>query len=734
MAQHAGQSNLFDVGRNCWRLEHAARAAFLIDADAYFRAFVTAARNARRSILVAGWDFHSRTRLLCAGHDGPELELGEFLNELVRRRRGLHIHILVWDYPMVFGLDREWAALHGLGWKPHHRVHFRYDNTHPVGGSHHQKIVVIDDTVAFSGGIDLTSKRWDTCEHSPLNELRVARGDPYPPFHDLMMLVEGEAARALGDLLRERWREATGRGLRPPQRRSRLLRRGREPLAHTCWPDGVAADVTDVEVAISRTQPGTESKQGVHEVEALYLDMIRAARRSIYIENQYFTAHRVGDALAARLQEEDGPEIVVVLREMSHGWLEEMTMQTLRTRLIEKLQSVDGRNKFAAYYPYVAGLKDGECIDVHAKLMIIDDDIVRIGSANLANRSMGLDTECDLTIAARGSPAVSDAIRTLRAKLLAEHLGCDPARVHAAIAAAGSVHGAIKALRSEQRTLRPLETPKPTSEAVLNMISVADPERPGAFGDLVQLFHPENATSGEDIGLGPAWGKIAAIVLLVISLTALWKYTPLAGLLDGRQITDLARRFAENWWAPLLTMLAYTPAALMMFPRPLITLFAVVAFGPVAGFIYAMLGVQLAAWATFVAGRRLKRTTVRRVAGDRLNRILEVLRHRGLLAIAALRLVPLAPFAVGGLVAGAVRVKPWRFLAGTAIGVLPGTLTSTVFGDQFQTWLQDPGQINYWLIALALFILGAATWLVRRWLVASTPPAARHGVGDARAI
>ena len=158
---------LFEPGRNCWRVEHARRAAFIVDADDYFKAFVEAARQAQRSILITGWDFHSRTRLLCADGRRCELELGEFLNDLVRRRRELQIHILIWDYPMIFGLDREWAPIYGLGWKPHRRMHFRYDNTHPIGGSHHQKIVVIDDAVAFNGGIDLTCRRWDTCEHAP---------------------------------------------------------------------------------------------------------------------------------------------------------------------------------------------------------------------------------------------------------------------------------------------------------------------------------------------------------------------------------------------------------------------------------------------------------------------------------------------------------------------------------------------------------------------------------------
>jgi phosphatidylserine/phosphatidylglycerophosphate/cardiolipin synthase-like enzyme/uncharacterized membrane protein YdjX (TVP38/TMEM64 family) len=730
MAGRTEQASIFDVGRNCWRVEHATRAAFLIDADAYFKAFVAAARQAQRSIIIVGWDFHSRTRLLCkdpsAGND-RELELGAFLNDLVKRRRDLQVHILTWDYPMIFGLDREWAPLYGLGWKPHHRIHFRYDNTHPVGGSHHQKVVVIDDRVAFSGGIDLTCRRWDTCHHSP-NELhRMVRGTPYPPFHDLMMAVEGDVARALGDLARERWRNATQHTIEPPRAPRRFFRRTARRDESSRWPAWLEPDVVDVEVAISRTEPAVDGLPGVREVEALYLDMIAAARRSIYIENQYFTADKIGDALAVRLREEDGPEVIVVLRELSHGWLEEVTMQTLRTRLIEKLRAADTYQRLRVFYPYVAGLKSGTCIDVHSKMIIVDDDIVRIGSANVANRSMGLDTECDLTVEARGRESVQAAIRGLRAQLLAEHLGFEPELVASTIAETQSLCATIERLQREDRTLRPLQLPAQPSETVLTVISVADPERPVELADLVKLFNPD-VEAPEDARAGPAWGKIGAIVLLLVALTALWKFTPLAGYLEGAQITRWARRVGDEWWAPLATILAYTPAAFTMFPRPLITLFAVVAFGPVLGFLYAMLGIELSAWVTFVLGQKLDRSTVRRIAGQKLNSILDVLRHRGLLAITALRLVPLAPFAVEGVVAGAVRVKLWHFMLGTAIGILPGTLTSTVFGDQLQTWMEDPEQINYWLIAFVLFILGAATWLVRRWLIASAPAAVgSHG-------
>ena len=731
MAEQGDASSIFDSKRNCWRIEHADKAAFLVDADAYFKAFVAAAERAQRSLLITGWDFHSRTRLLCKDGKDCELELGDFLNSLVKKQRALQIHILIWDYPMIFGLDREWAPLPGWGWKPRRRIHFRYDNTHPIGGSHHQKLVIVDDKIAFCGGIDLTCRRWDTCAHAADDIRRTTQGAHYPPFHDLMMAVEGDAARALGDLVRERWRGATGERLAPVAIPSPAWRRiGRTRAPGTTWPTSLPAAVSDVDVAIARTEPAINGSAGVHEVETLYLDMIAAAKRSIYIENQYFTAEKIGAALAKRLEEPDGPEIIVVLRELSHGWLEELTMQTLRTRLVAQLREADRFGRCRVFYPFIAGLKSGTCIDVHSKMIIIDDDYVRIGSSNIANRSMGFDTECDLAIHA-GREDIREAIRALRCSLLAEHLGSEPQQVQAAVASAGSLRGAIEALRRDDRTLKPVTGEQDMSPAMLNMISVADPEKPVALQDLVHIFSPNVETRERS----RVWLKVAAAAAVIGALTAMWKFTPLSTWLEPGRVTVWAREFGDRPWAPLLVLAAYTPASIVMFPRPVITLFAVVAFGPWFGFVYAMLGIELAAWLSYVAGQRLSRDTVRRVAGRNMNRIIEVMRRRGLIAMTALRLVPLAPFVVEGVVAGAVRIKLWHFMVGTAIGLLPGTLAATILSEQLQAALLDPSTVNYWLIAAALVLVVGATWLVRRWLLgASGQTATHHELERARTI
>jgi phospholipase D1/2 len=717
-AAKTAQDGIFIPGRNCMQVAKAARASLLVDGDAYFRAFTEAALKAQRLIVILAWDFDSRTRLRCPGEQGdcPET-LGPFLNYLVRRRKGLRIKILDWDYPMVFGTDREFPPIYGTGWTPRRGVEFRYDNTHPVGGSHHQKIVAIDDSIAFCGGLDLTNRRWDTPDHLCNDPRRVWNDAPYPPFHDLMSLVDGGAAQALVKITRQRWLLATG---------EKLLVAGKPGQAFDPWPESVPVQMRDVTVGISRTHPGTGNVEHIRENEALYLDLIAHARRYIYIENQYFTADKLASALAARLEEREGPEVIMVLRLLSHGWLEEHTMHALRTRLIDKLREADKWGRLGIFYPHMPGLCEGTCVDIHSKVMIVDDEWMRIGSANLCNRSMGMDTECDLTFQAGGDEGQAAAIRNMRNDLMGEHLGVPPRQVHAAVMRSGNLLRAVHSLQCDHRSLRRLEV-EPWSEGVVSVASLADPEKPVALERMIDQFAPNvNSESGK------ALRAFLIMIAVVAVLTALWKYTPLSGWMTPERVISLAHDFAAQPWAPLVVLFAYTPACLVMFPRPLITLFSVIAFGTAVGMTYALVGIQIAALLTYLVGRKLDRAKVRQFAGPKLNRVSELLRTRGLLAVTVLRLVPVAPFAVGGLVAGAIRVKVWQFALGTFLGMLPGTLAMTVFGNQIEQGLRDPGKINYGLVAAAvagLFIVSvsALKWADAAFEKRSKRKAAKSG-------
>lgn len=439
-------SLIFDPGRNCWRVENASKLAVIIDADAYFRAARQAMLKAKKQILLIGWDFDARILLT---HDDPPdhpeapREVGAFISWLIARNPDLDVHILRWDLGALKTLFRGKTLRTLLKWRFDPQVHLKLDGTHPPGASHHQKIVVIDDCVAFCGGIDMTLSRWDTRDHADICNRTDPDGCDYMPWHDATTAIQGPAARALGQLCRERWHRAGGGPVSAPE------------VEHECWPDCLTPDFTDMRIAIARTQPEMPHSQPIHEIESLYLDLIATARRHIYAESQYFASRRIAEAIAKRLAEPDGPEIVVVNPAQADGWLEQEAMDTARARLFQALKQHDPHDRLRLYHPVTAS---GGPIYVHAKILVIDDRVLRIGSSNFNNRSLGLDTECDVALAASDDTTAA-RIAAIRDGLLAEHLGTDTITVADHIARTGSLIATIDALRATGRTLRDYAVP-----------------------------------------------------------------------------------------------------------------------------------------------------------------------------------------------------------------------------------------------------------------------------------
>jgi phospholipase D1/2 len=205
------------------------------------------------------------------------------------------------------------------------------------------------------------------------------------------------------------------------------------------------------------------------------------------------------------------------------------------------------------------------------------------------------------------------------------------------------------------------------------------------------------------------------VVLATAALAAAWRYTPLSEFITAERIIGWARAVREVKWAPAVVIALYTPAAFLMFPRPVLTLLTVIAFGPLLGFVYGMTGILVAALATYYAGRLLSGDTVKSLVGEKLDDMSKKLRRDGLLAVTAVRLVPVAPFAIEGIVAGAVRIRLWPYTLGTFIGMLPGVLATSVFGHQITAALEDPSTINWWIVGGVLLALVALTYCVRRW-------------------
>ena len=663
---------------------------------------------------MLGWDFNSQTRLHYdpVPKDGPPAVLGEFLNYLAKRRRGLHVHVLTWDFPMMFAGDREFPPMYGFGWEPARRVHFRYDDTHPVGASQHQKVVVIDDALAFSGGIDLTVRRWDCCDHAPDDPRRTADDKPYPPFHDIMIAVDGEAARQLGGSARERWRLATGQRLKPVD--------ASIPIP---WPAQLEPDVTGVDVGIARTLPPRGELPAVREVEKLYLDMIAAARRSIYIENQYFTAPRIAAALEKRLAEPDGPEIVLVLRLLSPR----LARGSDDARAAHAPHPAAAAGRPPRPLPRLLPARPGAGRRLLRRRPFEGDDHRRLDAAHRLVQPLQPLDGVRHRVRPGGRVARPGARRHGDRAISAS--GCSPStstRSPRACARRSSgraaLNGAIAAFRDQPRTLRQLDELPEWSETVLSVAAVADPEEPIALETLLSERHAEETAPAAQ---KPAGESSPASSSRSSRLMALWRFTPLREVATAEAAIRWAKAFGEQPWAPFALMAAYTPACLVMFPRPLITLAAVIAFGPWLGFFYSLTGICVSSAVTWKMGRHMRRDTVRRLAGPKLDRMVEVLKKHGLLAMTLLRLVPLAPFAVESIVAGAIRMKLWHVVVGTAIGLLPGTLTTTIFGDAIETAVSGSGQVNWWIVGGALALLAAGAWAVKRWFTAHGAKAIR---------
>ncbi len=676
--------NFLRPNHNVWRIERAARAAVLVDAAAFFEAVRGACLKAERSILVVGWDIDSRTQLVGADgepHDGHAGVFADFLSELVEKRPGLHVQLLLWDYSLLYAGERELLPRLSLGWRTPERVTLCIDNSVPFGSSQHQKLVVVDDAVAFSGGLDITIRRWDTTSHAAENRHRVDPfGNPYRPFHDVQMMVDGDAARALAELARERWCRAYGGEAKV------------EPFGDP-WPDSVRPDFSNVDVGIARTQPRYESEGAVREVETLFIDSIALAEREIYIENQFLSSPLIADRLAERLRRRPDLQVVMVAPRSPESWIERHTMRNGRIRFWRRVRAAGG-DRVRLLYPAVE--QGGRTTDtmIHSKVMVVDDRFLRVGSANMNNRSMGADTECDLAIEAQTDRERKD-ITEIRNRLLGEHCGVAAADVAAFLVRHGSLVRAADELSANGHSLRPIDDGEPDESGLSNVIErIADPPRP---------IRPARLARHLLTRFRPLLVALAC-ALVVLGIALAWRYTPLSALVTADNVRAVLRGVRGEPWAILIVVLVFVLAGAIVFPLNILILTTAAVFGPWLGILYGGAGTVCSGLVMFLIGSRLGREALYRMLGERWRHGLEGVRKRGLLAVVTLRLLPIAPFTLVNLAAGASGIRFVDFLVGTLIGMLPGLVLLSVMGDRIIRVLAEP---SAWDIAILVLCVAA---------------------------
>lgn len=416
------ENKILKPGRNCWSTKDVAKTGIIFDGHDYYRAFYHAAKQAEQTILISGWQFDSDVKLLRAGDGLGDVSFLDFLKGLCVKNPLLRIYILAWDYHFIYSLGREWKQKPTFS-HAHHNIFFHFDRQHAFAASQHQKFVVIDGAMSFAGGMDICAGRWDDRRHAAHNPLRVnSHGRGYEPYHDVQSYHTGPLSEKLAEMFGKNWKKATGHDLRLPL-----------PARETLWPDAEGVSIPARRAAISRTQARSlvRWKKSVKEIRRLYTDAILSAQKLIYIENQYFSSFSVYRALSKRMRSAPSQlQIVIIIPKMDQTFLEKIYAGIAQKRILNSLKRRARRRGhcLGVYYPAATspGAKDVP-VFIHSKLMLIDDRFLTVGSANTNNRSMGLDTELNVSWEGETDNGhdgkFARALNKIRTELLSEHTG-----------------------------------------------------------------------------------------------------------------------------------------------------------------------------------------------------------------------------------------------------------------------------------------------------------------------
>jgi phospholipase D1/2 len=676
------RSSILVPGQTIWKTDEARRVAVLNDAAEYFAALREVLLRAARQVYILGWDIHSETDLVGPSgrvDDGLPVRLGSFLNALVQLKPALRINILIWDFAALYAAEREWNSAEKFTTNSNGQIRFCLDPCLPLGSAQHQKIVVVDNAIAFVGGLDLTIRRWDTSEHRLDHPLRRdPEGKPYPPFHDVQCMVEGPAAAALGEIATARWTAAgcTSESFVPSERDH--------------WPAAVPAQAQAITAGIARTQPKTEICEEIDEVAQLFEASINAARHFIYIENQFTSATDIAQSLARRMVDVPSLRVLIVTPKAHSSWFESQAMQGGRGGFIDPFIAAGVIDRLRVLYPSVSDANTSSAVMVHSKVMIVDDCFLRVGSANINNRSMGADTECDLAFEA-SSELHRDFISGLRRRLIGHFCGLDEATI--AINEV-DLFGLIDrhAASGASRALLPIDFEH--TPALTDVVQpIADPRHPlNLHRAARQMWNRRTVIA--------AAGTAVALAGLALA----WRTTSLSHYTDPGYVSSLIAQYAQSTFAPLYAVVLFVLGGLVVFPVVVLIAATAAALGPWIGALSATAGVLLSSLLLLMIGRLLGHKRLQGVLGTRALRIQNRIVGRGVVAVAMIRMVPVAPFTLVNVLAGSSQLRLSDFLIGTLLGMAPGIVTMALLGAQIADFARNASWSNVLPLAVTIVL------------------------------
>ena len=216
---------------------------------------------------------------------------------------------------------------------------------------------------------------------------------------------------------------------------------------------------------------------------------------------------------------------------------------------------------------------------------------------------------------------------------------------------------------------------------------------------------PDRVTGGSD---GVSRFKALILLLLILTLPLIWRWTPLHDWINFQTILEWQRSVKNDPAAAFLVIGGYVVSSLLFFPITIVNLATVFAFGPVWGNLYAFAGWLLSASAGYFIGRFIGRDRLHKLAGDKLGRLIDRAERHGFWTVLAMRIVPVGPFTLVNLFIGASGIRFRDFFLASAVGRLPGILTLTLFGVQLENALRKPGLTSFALLVFVLIVVPLA--------------------------
>ncbi len=704
---------IFQRSETCWRVDFARHATPLVDCANYYAAVHAAICNARKSIFIVGWEIDSGLHLLRGPAESATKYPSALIDLLSWKAQSdaiMQIYLLRWDSSLAFVTEREFMA--GYTWTANtpENVHVCLDASAPIAGSHHQKIILIDDELAFCGGMDIARQRWDTRQHLEINELRNDANGPYGPYHDVQIMVDGPIVRSFGELVRERWFRAADYEARPFSPPSNQLATTapedlQSPIAAS-WPSAFPPQVFNVECAIARTIPASDTGDGIHEVSQMYLNLIRQAKHFIYIENQFLTVDMIAKTLNIQLRDQPNLRVLIASSHNPQGIFEREGMWAGRIDFKGELEEgvASERVKMVC-----SGLKsefgDITYKRIHSKVFVVDSSYVTIASSNLNNRSMVLDTECDITLAANGDAKIEAWMANFRNDLIAEHSGL-------------SIENIDQLIRNRESLDNFFVNDSTKNHKGYQFFEIDDTLFTNkSLQALAQPLADPNAVA---IVKNPSRQTLIGSTLLAL--------TAVAGLLILRYqsdwfTTEKIRTFMEmaqaSPFALPMVCLIYLVSGFVFFPVTLLSLITAAVFGALMGPALAMCGSLLSAAIMFWLGHFAGLKGLRSLFGSRVRAIDQYFERAGIIGVAIIRLIPIAPFTLVNLAAGISSVRFFSFIIGTFLGFLPGLFAKGIVADSLmQMFLNPSAKVSFQLtIGIFLWLVFAANsyFLARAW-------------------